>query len=132
MDFLRLVALLLSGTLLSGCASVVSGTYKNVRVTSDPPGALVRLDGTTRGVTPTVLHPSPRSDHRVTIELPGYKPFELVLQRRHDAMLVGNVATGVFPGMGLDAATGAIYTLRPNPVHVDLVPLGDASRSSGK
>jgi hypothetical protein len=124
MDRLRLLSAIVAPIFMSSCASALSGTQKSVRVTSNPPGALVRLDGTTRGITPAVLHPSTRSDHEVTIELAGYKPFEVPLQRRHSAMLFGNIATGIFPGMGFDTATGAIYTFRPNPIHAELVPLG--------
>lgn len=124
MDLLRVLSAIVVPVFLSSCASALSGTQKSVRVTSDPPGALVRLDGTTRGITPAVLHPSTRSDHEVIIELAGYKPFAVALQRRHNALLLGNVATGIFPGVGFDTATGAIYTFRPNPIHAELVPLG--------
>ena len=123
MDLLRVVAAVVVPVVLSSCASALSGTHKSVRVTSDPAGALVRLDGITRGITPAVVHPSTRSDHEVTVELAGYAPFAVRLQRRHSVFLLGNVATGVFPGMSFDAATGAIYTFRPNPIHARLVPL---------
>ena len=84
----------------------------------------MRLDGTTRGITPTEVHPSPRRDHDLEVVLAGYEPFELRLQRQHSAWLFGNVVTGVFPGMAFDAATGALYTFRSQSLHIELAPLG--------
>lgn len=109
---------------LAGCASTVSGTHKSVRVTSSPSGALVRFDGTTRGITPTVVHPSTRSDHVIAVDLAGYEPVTIALRRRHSWFLLGNVATGVIPGTAFDIATGAIYTFRPSEIHAELVPTG--------
>jgi hypothetical protein len=122
MDLLRLFAAATGAVLLSSCASALSGTQRSVRVTSNPPAALVRLDGNTRGITPAVLHASTRSDHIVTVELAGYVPFEVRLERRHDWLLAGNVATGVFPGTAFDLATGAAYTFRPKSIHAELIP----------
>lgn len=118
----RLLALL-AALALTGCASALTGTHKSVRVTSNPPGALVRLDGPTRGITPAVLHPCTRSDHRVSVELAGYEPYEVALVRRHQAMVAGNVANGLFLGTAFDAATGAVWTFRPKNIHAELAPL---------
>ena len=84
----------------------------------------MRLDGVTRGITPTMVHPSPRRNHDLEVVLAGYQPFELRLERQHSAWLLGNVVSGVFPGMAFDAATGALYTFRSQSLHVELAPLG--------
>lgn len=116
--------------LLAACASAVSGTHKSVRVTSSPSGALVRFDGTTRGITPAVVHPSTRSDHVIAVDLAGYEPLTIALRRRHSWFLLGNVATGIIPGTAFDIATGAIYTFRPSEIHAELVPTGRHARET--
>ena len=124
MASLQLFAALFALAAFSGCASALSGTHKSVRVTSVPPGALVRLDGTTRGITPTVIHPSTRSDHAVRVELAGYEPHDVELVRRHQVLVAANVVNGLFPGTAFDAATGAVWTFRPKAIHAELMPLG--------
>ena len=104
---------------LTGCASVISGTQKSVRVTSDPPGALVRLDGTTRAVTPAVIHPSIRDDHLVTVELAGFGAQRFELKRSHNGWLAANISNGVIPGVLMDVATGAAYSFGVSHIHAE-------------
>jgi PEGA domain len=124
MKLFCLSALLAGSLLLASCASAISGTQKSIRVTSSPSGALVRLDGTTRGITPAVVHPSTRSDHMLAVDLAGYQHMTIPLRRQHSWLLLGNVATGVIPGTVFDMATGAVYTFTPHRIHLDLIPLG--------
>ncbi len=123
MKFLRPLALLAALVFLPGCASIVTGTHKTIRVTSDPPGALLKLDGDTRATTPGVLHPSLRSDHVVTIEAAGYEPYEVKLVRKLSDWEFGNAAVGITPGVALDSATGAIYRFEPSEINAQLRPL---------
>lgn len=121
----RLAAALATVALFPACASVLAGTHKTVRVTSEPPGAIVRLNGTARGVTPAKLHPSTRSDHTVSIELAGYHPHTVRLVRKLSAWQWANIVTGLAPGIAFDGITGAVYSFHPGEVHADLVPLGE-------
>ncbi len=123
MKFFRPVAALAALFFLPACASIVAGTHKTVRVTSQPSGALLKLDGDTRAITPGELHPSTRTDHTVTIELAGYEPYEVKLVRKHSDWEWGNVATGLAPGIAFDGATGAVYRFDPSVIHAKLRPL---------
>ena len=107
---------------LTSCASMCGGVRKNVAVRSEPSGALVRLDGVTRGLTPTVLHPSTSSEHMIRVEMPGYVPVEVRLRRGISAWEWGNLANGLFPGVLYDGATGALYRFHPGEVEVRLSP----------
>ena len=100
------------------------GVRKKMEVRSEPSGALVRLDGVTRGLTPAVLHPSTRSDHVVQVEMPGYEPVEVRLRRGISAWEWGNLLNGLFPGVVYDGATGAVYRFHPGEVVVRLSPRG--------
>ncbi len=105
---------------------------KNVRVTSEPPGALVRLDGVTRGLTPAVLHPSTRANHVVRVEMPGFEPAEIPLRRGISAWEWGNSVTGFFPGILYDGLTGAVYRFHPGEVKVQLQPIpGKTGKTEG-
>jgi hypothetical protein len=115
--YLRIVPGVGALLLFASCASLISGTRKSIRVTSDPPGALVRIDGTTRAVTPAVIHPSVREDHFVTIELAGFPPQRFELKRRHSGWLAANVTNGVVPGVLLDVATGAAWSFDVAHLH---------------
>ncbi len=115
--------------LAPGCASTVAGTQKTLRVTSDPAGALVRLDGVTRALTPGIVHPSTRSDHVVEVLRPGYRPVVVQIRRVHSAWNWGNVVFGLAPGIAFDAATGAIYSFKPDRIDVKLEPLPERTSS---
>ncbi|MDB6173099.1 MAG: hypothetical protein JWL59_2410 [Chthoniobacteraceae bacterium] len=128
MNLLRVAVPVAAIAFLSACASVVSGTQKSLRVLSEPSGALVKLDGETRAITPAILHPSTRSDHDITVELAGYAPYHVRLTRRLSAWEVGNVATGIVPGIAFDAATGAIYKFQTDVINAKLRPLGSRVR----
>ncbi|MCB9763966.1 MAG: PEGA domain-containing protein [Alphaproteobacteria bacterium] len=68
MRFAPLLALVLA----SGCV------VHRVRVESEPPGAVVKLDGKVKGVTPlefnTVWTPPFSKKYEVRVTLPGYRP----------------------------------------------------------
>ncbi len=123
MNFLRLLSAVAALLFLPACASIFTGTHKSIRVTSEPPGALLKLDGDTRALTPGVLHPSTRTDHVVAIELAGYEPYEVRLTRKLSDWEWGNAAVGLAPGVAFDGATGAIYRFEPREIHAKLRPL---------
>lgn len=128
MAFPRIVAAFTALIFLPGCASIVAGTHKTVRVQSDPPGAIVRLDGDTRAITPGVLHPSTRSNHLVRVEMAGYEPFEVELVRKHSAWEWGNIVFAAAPGVAFDGITGAVYSFHPDRLDVKLQPLAKSKR----
>ena len=50
-----LAPILCSGALLlTGCATVINGSTQKVKISSQPAGAGVKIDGAGAGVTPTV------------------------------------------------------------------------------
>ena len=122
MEVARLFVAVIVG-FLTGCASIFSGTQHTVRVTTDPPGALVKLDGTTRALSPAVLRPSARTAHTVTIERAGYAPVTAMVHRHVSGWFFANLLNGFLPGAAIDYATGAVYTLEPRSIDARLSPL---------
>ena len=74
-------SLLAATALLVGASSCISQTPAGTFIGSDPPGALVLLDGKEIGyVTPCNVHLDEGEDHAIRLELPGYAPAEFRLE----------------------------------------------------
>lgn len=116
----------LLGTLLlaSGCATITRGTDESVRFESEPPGARVRLSNGFSGVTPVDFTLNRKQEVAATFSLEGYSSqtveVDTVVAGAGAAGFVGNALIGGIIGGGIDIATGATLTHKPNPVHVVL------------
>jgi hypothetical protein len=111
----RLLALLLAASTLPlsqaffpGCATLTNGTRQEIRVRSKPGAAQVFLNGKKIGTTPTTAFVSRWGSHRVRIELPGYLPYEVKLEKRYNQNAGGNLFIGGV-WIVVDALTGAIF-----------------------
>ena len=113
------------GVLLSGCATVTRGTTEPLAIQSEPDGAKVEISSGQTGVTPCSFELKRKNDYRVYLRKDGFQPVEIQVESRVAGAgatgMAGNVLVGGIIGMGVDAATGATNSLRPNPVHVHLV-----------
>jgi hypothetical protein len=123
-----LSAALLLLIFMSGCATVTRGTKDTLVIESEPPGAEVSLSNGMHGKTPTSFK-LPRKDTVVVkITKDGYEPVEVNVHSQISgaggAGMAGNVLVGGLIGAAIDAGSGAMNDLRPNPVRVTLVPLG--------
>ena len=109
LPLLLVLALLpLAQALYPGCATLFSGTTQQVRVKSKPAGAQVFLNGKNIGQTPVTAVVSRWGFHRVRIELAGYEPYEVKLEKSYNGSATGNLFIGgVF--IVVDALTGAIF-----------------------
>jgi hypothetical protein len=109
---------------LINCATVTRGRSQAWTVTSEPSNANVRLSSGLSCTTPCTLTLNRRPGFAVTISKEGY-----VTQTSNVASqisggggtaLAGNVLLGGLIGAGVDASTGAMNELVPNPLHVVL------------
>ena len=108
-------------TLLSGCATIVSSTKQHVGVSSTPTGADVTVDDQLIGKTPVVANLKRKNIHTIKIEMAGYKPYEIILTKKTNPWILGNIIFGGLIGLAVDAITGAIYKLTPEQVNAQLV-----------
>ncbi len=113
----RLLPLLLAASLLPlsqvvfpGCATVMNGPRQEIRVRSKPDAAQVFLNGRRIGTTPATAFVSRWGNHRVRIEMPGYQPYEVVLEKKFNDNAAGNLLIGGV-WIVVDALTGAIFRL---------------------
>jgi hypothetical protein len=112
---LRLLPLLVAASVLplsqamfQGCATIIDGPRQQVSVGSQPEGAKVFLNGRMIGTTPASLFVSRWGFHRLRVEMPGYKPVEIPLEKEFNGNAVGNLVIGGV-WIVIDAMTGAIF-----------------------
>jgi hypothetical protein len=130
MNVRRILALFIAaGALifLSGCATITRGTKDTLIVESDPAGADVRLSTGQTGKTPTSFKLSRSEPLVVTISKEGYETLNVSVNPQvvgaGAAGMAGNVLVGGLIGAGVDAYSGAMKDLKPNPVSVKMVKL---------
>ncbi len=123
-NFTRHIPLALVATLLisslSGCATIVNGTSQKIRVTSDPSGAVLVVDGRDSYTTPVKLRLERRRDHLLEFSKEGYEGQKIKLMHVISEVVVGNTLLGGPVGWVFDIFAGSQYKLVPNPVHAEL------------
>ncbi len=133
MKKLIIPALALYCVLASGCASIVDGRAKTVRINSNPTGAkVVIFDKSGKEVatqtTPATIKLKRHSGYfvgqkyKLVFEAPGYYPSETYVNSTLNGWYLGNIVFGGAIGLlVLDPATGAMWTLSPKDVNWNMV-----------
>lgn len=121
--------------MLGGCATITRGTNDVFEVNTVPDQAQVTTTNGFACVSPCALKMPRRSEFDVTISKVGYET-----ARAHvtngvagggGVAMAGNVVLGGIIGAGVDAGTGAMLDLKPNPLNVTLAPLSNAPAVAG-
>ena len=115
-----------------GCASIVDGRKKQVRIDSNPPATLTVLDHKGETVivtnTPAVVRLKRnngyfvKEQYKLRFEAPGYYPSEVPLNTNLNVWYFGNILFGGVIGfVFVDPATGAMWTIEPPTVNRNLI-----------
>ncbi len=128
-------ALALVGVALSlpACATITRGSSQEFTVQSEPSGARVSTsNGFQCDATPCTFRMPRKDAFRATVSMPGYA------SQTHDirsgisgggaAGMAGNVVFGGIIGGVVDASSGAMNDLTPNPLIVTLRTPADQAR----
>jgi hypothetical protein len=130
---IKILSLLIVPFLFTGCASIIDGGSKTVRISSNPTGAKVTIsnrDGKAVSVQTTpaivVLERSrgyfSGENYKLVFDEPGYYPYETHVKSSVDGWYFGNILFGGLIGMLIvDPATGDMFTLKPREVSCNLV-----------
>lgn len=123
--FLRGAALMMASASLAGCATITRGTTTEFTVESTPPAAAVKTStGFTCVSTPCTFKMPRKEAFSVTVTKAGFKSsttkVESKIAGKGAAGMAGNVLVGGIIGIGVDAASGAMNDLTPNPLKVTL------------
>jgi hypothetical protein len=121
----RLLFCVALAALTGACATVTRGTKEAWSVESVPPGASVTTtNGFACNATPCTFKMKRNSTFQVTVSKTGYKPYHGdVVHAVSDsgaAGMAGNVILGGLIGIGVDASSGAMDDLKPDPMKVTL------------
>lgn len=131
-----LLCVALSGAALSGCATITRGTNDVFEVNTVPSQAQATTTNGFACVSPCALKMPRRSEFDVVISKAGYETAQAhvtnAVAGAGGAAMAGNVILGGIIGAGVDAGTGAMLDLRPNPLNVTLAPLGTQVAQAGK
>lgn len=110
-------ALLLSSiTLLTSCATIVSGARQNVEISSEPSAAKVYINEVEIGNTPVQQKLKRNQEHQLVLKLDGYETYEMKLEKKFNGWYIGNIVFGGLIGIIVDPITGAMYKLKPEDI----------------
>ena len=106
--------------MLTGCATIISGSQQTVRFVSNPPAATIFVDAVEVGKTPLEMKVTRNREHMVKFELDGYQLYQTRLTQKFNGWCFGNILIGGLIGIVVDVSTGAMYTLSPSVINVDM------------
>ena len=122
---MKILMMAAAGLLLTGCATVTRGTNDTWTVNTTPAGAAVKTSNQFAcDATPCTFKMPRKSEFDVTLTKTGYKEWKGHVTHRVSgaggAGMAGNVLVGGIIGAGVDASSGAMLDLTPNPLSVTL------------
>lgn len=105
----------------SGCATIMTGKYQSIHVTSEPQGAKVRADTGESIITPGKFHLIRNEEHTLVAEYQDYEPQQIRLHNKAQGWVWGNILLGGGIGLIVDCVSGASDELIPKEVHFNFV-----------
>ena len=106
--------------LFSNCATIIHGSRQKMVITCEPRVANVFLDGSRIGQTPLATKLTRAHNHKISISLEGYMPYEVDIKRKLDGWIFGNILIGGVIGIGIDALSGSMFRLTPAEIYPEL------------
>jgi hypothetical protein len=131
---MRLGGVLLCAASLSACATITRGTRQNYVIETNPEGAQIELSTGQSCTSPCELRLARKHDFVVTARMAGYEEARAevrsTMRAGGGAALAGNAVFGGLVGGIVDASNGSLNDLRPNPLRIEMVPLGAAAEEA--
>jgi hypothetical protein len=129
---LKIAVALCAALSLPACATITRGSSQQFTVQSEPSGASVSTsNGFQCDATPCTFRMPRKDPFRATVSLDGYVTQEVDvtsgISGEGGAGLAGNLIFGGIVGGVVDANSGAMNDLKPNPLMVILVPEGQTA-----
>lgn len=126
-----LAVLGLASLQLGACATIVRGTKQKFTIESSPPAAKAETSLGVTCTTPCTVKVDRKTRFTVTVSKDGFETQTVKVGRKVTAeggtiSFGGNWIIGGAIGMGIDAGSGAMFDLWPNPLVVTLAPKTEA------
>jgi len=116
----RMIVMLCLVATTSGCSTIVRGSRQDVEVKTNPPGAMARIN-TQQCFTPCTLQNVSRKAESVIITHEGSeKSYTLDRSFNFFTTIVGNWWNYVWPGVIVDAMSGAMFSIED--INLELAP----------
>ncbi|MEE9375897.1 MAG: translation initiation factor 2 [Rhizobiaceae bacterium] len=117
----------------ASCATVARGTTEDVTIKTTPADAnVVTSLNHVCQTNPCVVKVPRKESFQVTASKPGYETKTINVGTKVSGKgatgLAGNLLLGGVIGVGVDVATGAARDHTPNPVIIDLLPVGSENK----
>jgi predicted small secreted protein len=103
----------------SGCATIATGKYQDIVVTSDPSGAEVTSSTGRRTITPGTLTLRRSEPCVLVARLEGHPELQRHLTRTTEGWVWGNILLGGVVGVVVDVASGSHKKIKENEVFFD-------------
>ena len=113
---------------VAGCATIVRGSSETIEITTSPSGAMIKLSSGQSARSPSTFEVPRKGTIFVTITKDGYETVETKLISSIEGASLGlgtaaNLLTLPVVNDVVDYNSGANYSHKPNPLHVELTSL---------
>jgi len=117
----RLILLFLVVTFLfAGCAYFINGKFQEMSISSSPSKATIFINGREVGRTPVIYALRRNVDTSIEIQLEGYKPYEILLNKKISNWFWFDLLFWGIIGIAVDYPTGTMYKFEPKFVDTNL------------
>ncbi|PQJ32387.1 hypothetical protein BST92_10825 [Nonlabens arenilitoris] len=113
---ITIVAMTAIFLMTTSCASIITGSKRNVLFESDPSGAKVFVNGFEKGTTPVQI--KVRADDRIDFRLDNYRERVVIMDSKFNLVSIINGFSLI--GWGVDAITGSLKRVDTKYVKVTL------------
>lgn len=115
-------ALLIIAVILTGCATIFSGTSDEITFSTNADPVRVYIDGLNVGNTPikVAVEKKVGMGRLVRFEKDGYKTEEFHLKNKFDTVAILDI-TSVLTSGGIDVITGAMMEYSPKQYHIEML-----------
>ena len=125
---LAICSILAISGFVAGCATIVRGSSETIEITTSPSGAMIKLSSGQSARSPSTFEVPRKGTIFVTITKDGYETVETKLISSIEGASLGlgtaaNLLTLPVVNDVVDYNSGANYSHKPNPLHVELTPL---------
>lgn len=118
---LGLVSAVAVSCLMSGCATIVTGTFQEAEIDTVPSGAEVFVNGDSVGFAPVSVDLDQDTDPYIVLKKAGYADTRVKLKKGMNGWLVLDVFAGAVPGLIFDAWAGAGKSFNEDDICVPLL-----------
>lgn len=115
---------------VTACATMTRGTTEDFYVNTVPTGVNVETTNGFHCITPCSLKMKRNAEFAVTLSKEGYQTITENISNKVSgeagATMAGNVLVGGLVGAAIDAGSGAMKDLTPNPLDITMTPTSAA------